>query len=84
MDGVRYKPLKAFPGEGFEYAYKRKRAVGCTDIRTDAMFFRFRKETFTLPVMVVNDITIYNGYFYEAPVAKLRALAKEQDHGRAK
>lgn len=56
-------------------------AVGWSDIKTDSLVFEFRKERFQFPTLEVLPIAEYNGYFYVAPVKKLRALQKKKIDG---
>jgi hypothetical protein len=56
--------------------FKRGIAVGFADIKRDEMTFRYKDELFTFPALDCIHIAKYNGYFYEARIAKLRKLAK--------
>ena len=60
----------------YEGVYDRGIAVGAPDIKTDEITFRFRRELFTFDTEDVIHIAKYNGYFYEAPIDKLRKLSK--------
>ena len=63
----------------FEALYDRGIAVGTGDIVNDAMNFRFRDETFTLPFMAVYPYVEDTGYgFYTMPLVKLQELEREQ------
>lgn len=59
-------------------------AVGWSDIKKDALVFEFQKERFELPTIEAFQIAEWNGYFYTAPVIKLRALANKNKNGKAK
>ncbi len=61
-----------------ETLYRRGIAVGEADIRNDEMHFRFRKELFSFSTYEAMEFTTHNGYWYEAPVSKLRELAKRK------
>ena len=58
----------------FEGLFKRGLAMGHADVRNDEMTFRFRKELFTFPTMVVHQYCQWTGYFYQASVKDLRKL----------
>lgn len=63
--------------------YKRGIAVGHSNVRSDTLTFRWQDETFTFPCAdVPSSVYYYNGYFYEAKVKQLRALARRLGHGR--
>lgn len=61
----------------YDSLYDKGKAVGEIDIRRDEMHFRFRQEKFTFPTRRVFHIAVYNGYFYTAPIDKLRELERE-------
>ena len=55
-------------------------AVGYSDIRNDAILFRFMDEKFVIPTADSVGLTEWNGYWYEARVKDLRkfeSLKKE-------
>ena len=60
----------------FKEVFKRGIAVGYADVKRDEMTFRYKDELFTFPTFDCVHIAKYNGYFYEARIAKLRKLAK--------
>lgn len=64
--------------EPFSSLYEHGFAYGASDIKTDTMIFSFKGEKFELPTSVVHPYTVYNGYFYEIPIDKLRELEREQ------
>ena len=68
MDGI------TFP----ETLYRKGIAVGEADIKTDELHFRFRKELFSFSTMQAMEVARHNGYFYEAPVKKLRAMKRKK------
>lgn len=59
-------------GNNFTKLYERGIAVGLSDIKRDTMTFRCGSEKFTL---TWRSFMRWNGYFWEAPVKKLRAAA---------
>ena len=62
--------------------YKKGVAVGYCNIRSDTLIFRFRDETFEFPTGdVLPGIAFWNGYFYTAPVKKLRKLEADAVSG---
>ena len=67
--------------------YRRGIAQGIGQIARDAIFFRYRDETWEFPtydVLGYRGIAHFNGVYYEAKVKDLRKLAKnnkEQAHG---
>jgi len=65
-----------FPLDPDENVYKAGIAVGLPDIKNDEITFRFKKELFSIPTYDAVAISYFNGYFYEAKIAKLRALVK--------
>lgn len=68
----------------FDALYDNGVAVGVGDIVNDAMHFRFRDETFTLPFMAVYPYVENSGYgFYTMPLVKLQELEREQGEKRA-
>ena len=63
------------PDDPLEGMWKRGLAMGNSVLRTDTMRFRYRDEVFEFPcILVIPDIAVYNGYFYTAPVKRLREL----------
>ena len=64
--------------------YKKGIAVGQSNIYQDIMNFRYKKEEFIFPTMAVFNLMSYNGYFYTAPVKKLRALLRVVQKGNSK
>ena len=63
----------------FDALYDRGIAVGESDILNDAMNFRFRDETFTLPFLEVYPFVEDSGYgFYTMPLVKLQEIEREQ------
>lgn len=64
--------MKAFEPNSAIYA--KGIAVGHSDIERDGIVFRFRDELFSF--RFTPACAKYNGYFYEAPVRKLRKLKK--------
>ena len=65
----------------FEHVYERGIAVGESDIKNDAMVFRFRDEKFKFPAVKAHAIARYNGYWYEAPIDEVRRLEAEAASG---
>ena len=63
--------------EAYAGVYDRGFAVGESDIVNDMMHFRFRDERFDFPLLKVYPVMQYNGYYYEAPIDKLRELERE-------
>jgi hypothetical protein len=66
----------------YDALYERGIAVGCCDIRNDTVLYRYRDETFEFPTSKVYHMRFgpnygFNGYFYTAPVEKLRELKQE-------
>lgn len=53
-------------------------AVGWSDIKKDSLVFEFRKERFEFSTVEAFPIARFNGYFYTAPVKKLRAMQKKK------
>lgn len=53
-------------------------AVGWSDIKKDSLVFEFRKERFEFPTVEAFPVALFNGYFYTAPVKKLRAMQKKK------
>lgn len=72
------------PYEPYANLYDRGLAIGSSSIHTDTMQFDYRDEHFEFPAMEVFRLSTYNGYFYTAPIEKLRALAKKNKNGKAK
>jgi hypothetical protein len=65
-------------------AWDKCLAVGIGQIKSDAILFRFKDETWefrAIDVLGYKGIAHYNGSYYEAPVKKLRLLAKAEKHG---
>jgi len=60
-----------------ESLYESGFAIGFEDIKADSMIFEFWDEEFKFPTMVVFPITTFNGFWYTAPIKKLRALAEK-------
>ena len=58
----------------YEGVYARGIAVGHSDIKTDAINFRFKDEFFVVPGPRSSEIARYNGYWYEAKIDDLRKL----------
>ena len=57
--------------------YAKGFAVGSPNIRDDTMTFRFEDETYTVPMLKLPPPSeLFNGYFYEIQIEKLRKLAK--------
>mgnify|MGYP001602711862 FL=1 len=69
------KIMRSFMSEQWD----RGLAVGQSDIRNDAIDFRFKDERFTFPALEVFDLCKQNGTFYTVKVKKLRALRNK--HG---
>lgn len=67
--------------EQFASLYDRGIAVGSADVRNDSVIFRFRDEVFEFPTSKIYHLRFldhgWNGYFYTAPVDKLRELERE-------
>lgn len=59
-------------------------AVGWSDIKNDSLVFEFRRERFEFPTIEAFPIAEWNGYFYTAPIIKLRALVEKKKNGKAK
>ena len=57
--------------------YDKGIAAGHSDIERDVLVFRFRDETFEFPTFKAYPYVEFNGYFYTAPVDKLRELERE-------
>ena len=58
--------------------YAKGYAVGQPNIRDDTMTFRFEDETYGIPLNKIPNISLlYDGYFYQMPIEKVRELAKE-------
>lgn len=74
MDGVSWLPYG-------EKLFDRGVAVGQTDIRLDAMHFKFRDELFTIPLARAMEVARHNGYYYEAPIDEVRRLEAEMAGG---
>ena len=53
-------------------------AVGDSNIKNDTMTFRFKSEVFELPARCFHGLDLWNGYFYEIPIDKLRELERQQ------
>ena len=64
------KIMRSFMSEHWD----RGLAVGQSDIRNDAIDFRFKDEKFTFPALEVFDLCKQNGTFYTVKVKKLREL----------
>lgn len=62
------------PYDIFDSVYEKGFAVGTGQVKTDTMLFRYRDEVFEFPTLLVHPMADWNGYFYEVPVEKLRAL----------
>lgn len=62
-------------GNRFEKLFAEGIAVGQSDIVSDVVHFRFREEQFSIPTFKLTGILRWSGYFYEAPVKKLRKMA---------
>ena len=60
-----------------EGIYKRGIARGQVNIRTDSMTLRWRDEVYEFVLSDALKVATYNGYWYSAPIKKVRALAKE-------
>lgn len=60
-----------------EGIYKRGLAVGQTNIREDSMTLRWRDEVYEFVLSDALKVATYNGYWYSAPIKKVRALAKK-------
>jgi hypothetical protein len=52
-----------------------------TDTYCETIVFSFEDEKFRFPAVRVFRIAKWNGYFYEAPIKKLRALERESASG---
>lgn len=65
----------------YDALYERGIAVGHSDIKTDTMSFTFRDENFTFPTIKAYPLAQYNGYFYVAPIDKLRELERDTATG---
>ena len=63
-----------FNGNRFEKLFEKGIAVGQSDIRADVVHFVYRNEQFTIPTFKLNGVLKWSGYFWEAPVRKLRKL----------
>jgi hypothetical protein len=62
--------------------YKRGIAVGHpADTYGDAIDFSFEEEKFRFNAASVVHIAKWNGYFYEAPIEKLRTIEREAASG---
>lgn len=70
MMADRFEPHETLHSKGI--------AVGWSDIRKDSLVFEFRKERFEFPTLEVFSVAKFNGYFYTAPVKKLRAMQKKK------
>lgn len=68
----------------FKELNDRGLAIGSSNICADTMSFDYRDEHFEFPAMEVFRLATHNGYFYTAPIEKLRALAKKNKNGKAK
>ena len=64
------------PWYQFADKYDQGIAVGTADIRNDMMDFSFRNEKFRIQPERVYHKMIFNGYFYEIPIKRLREIAK--------
>lgn len=79
MDGVTYG--------GYKGVYKRGLAVGESDVVHDVLRFYFQdpetgqEERFEFPTFKAYPVVTYNGYWYEAPIDKLRELEREAAGG---
>ena len=62
----------------FTEFYEKGLAVGVSDVKHDAMIFRFRDEQFTLTTLQACKAMKWNGRTYEMPIAKLRGLLKKK------
>ncbi len=68
---------RPYTDDPYEGLFERGHAIGYPKISTDSVEFRFRDEWFEFPtIAVVGTIASHNGYFYVAPVKKLRELAE--------
>lgn len=63
--------------EQFAALYETGLAYGHCDIKTDTMHFSFKDEKFEFPALIAHGLATFNGYFYTAPIEKLRALANK-------
>ena len=63
----------------YQTVYESGRAVGDTDIKNDTMVFRYFDEVIEVPLGELPHLpSLYNGYFYEIPIGKLRKIAKKE------
>lgn len=65
-----------------EELYRQGVAVGQSNIRNDAITFRWRDEVYEFPTIEALRVAKYNNYFYVAKVKALRKLYKELRYGR--
>lgn len=66
---------RSFNDDPYEGLFQRGDAIGHSNIEKDTVEFRFRDEKFEFPaIAVVGNVATFNGYFYTAPVRKLREL----------
>lgn len=64
----------------FDAVYESGRAVGDADIRNDTMVWRWKDEVFEVPLAdLPAPSRLYNGYFYEIPIDKLREIVGKKD-----
>ena len=59
-----------------EEAFARGVAVGLSDVKTDAIVFRFRNKSYRVWTRDCAFEARWNGYFYEMGVKQLRCLRR--------
>ena len=64
--------------EPYMELYEKGFAVGHSNIRDDTIEFDYHEEKWSFPTVSVYPIAKFNGYFYVAPVEKLRELKRRE------
>ena len=62
-----------------ESFFRKGRALGVANIRSDAIVFHFRDDIYNLPTSILRTVARYNRRhaIYTAPVAKLKRVAEK-------
>ena len=83
VDGRHFRlalqEMRKMSVEQRETLHSKGIAVGWSDIAKDALVFEFRGERFEFPTIQASPVAQWNGYFYTAKVAELRAMQKGKD-----
>ena len=67
---------KYFPSV-MQRVYDEGIAVGCSNIKSETMSFRFRDEVFDIPTTEAVRWAKWNGYWYEIAIDDLRRIESE-------